>query len=101
MPIDFYSFLDNPDGTQSDMPVVTISERPTDKRVVYNSTKIRLDYIAGNIYGDETLWRLILWANPEYELEYDIPDNTVLRIPFPKQDVINEVKLQLINNNRY
>ena len=91
MPItSFYSLL--ADGRELyNMPPVEISERSTDIKDVYNKNTARLDYWAGKIYQDETLWRLIMWANPEYELEYDIPDNTIIRIPFPKGDVIQEV----------
>jgi len=77
------------------MPQVEIDRRVTDKSVTYNKQKNRLDTIAGKIYEDETFWRLILWANPEYFLEFDIPDDTVIRVPYPLQDVINEVSLKI------
>jgi hypothetical protein len=44
------------------------------------------------------LWRLILWANPEYFLEFDIPDNAVIRVPYPLNDVLAEVNNFIINN---
>ena len=68
----------------------------TDRKVVYNKQKMRLDTIAGDIYRDETFWRLILWANEQYFLEFDIPDNTVIRVPFPLQDAWNEVNKKII-----
>jgi len=43
------------------------------------------------------LWRLILWANEEYFLEFDIPDNTVIRVPYPVQDVINEIQQEIVD----
>ena len=34
---------------------------------------------------------LILLANPDYGgMEFDIPDNTVIRIPFPLMDTLRE-----------
>jgi hypothetical protein len=79
------------------MPPVAIEKRTTDKSVTYNKQKNRLDNIAGNVYNDETLWKLILWANEQYFIEFDIPDNTVLRVPWPLQDVINEIQLEIVD----
>lgn len=97
MPFNFYKPLKDND-TLKDMPPVKISERNTDKFITYQRELMRLDFIAGEIYEDETLWRLILWANPEYFLEFDIPNNAIIRIPFPVNDVIAEVNNYIINN---
>jgi len=59
------------------MITIRIKKRETDKFVVYNFDKTRLDRIAGDIYGDDTFWWLILLANPDYSMEFDIPRNTV------------------------
>ncbi len=75
----------------SSMPPLLIRGRDTDVFVIYNKSKNRTDRIAFNIYQDETFKTLIMWANPEYFCEYDIPDNTVIRVPFPLLDVIQEV----------
>jgi len=76
MAFNFYKFLREGDKLKN-MPLITISNRNTDKRVTYNKNTTRLDRIAGNIYGDETMRRIIMWANPEFFIEFDIPDNTV------------------------
>ena len=94
MPYDFYSLLKKNDSLLN-MPSINIKKRITDKSVTYNKEKNRLDTIAGLIYQDETFWRLILWANKEYYLEFDIPNNTVIRVPYPLQDVIEEVQAQI------
>jgi hypothetical protein len=78
------------------MPPIDVDYRLTDKKIIYNKNLTRLDRLAGDIYGDETLWKLILWANPEYECEFDIPDNTNIRIPWPKLDVLDEVRKKII-----
>lgn len=96
MPYDFYSLLKKNDVLLN-MPSITIQKRSTDKSVTYNKEKNRLDTIAGIIYQDETLWKLILWANKEYFMEFDIPDNTVIRVPYPLQDVIEEVQSQIVS----
>lgn len=100
MAINFYELLK--DGNDiKDMPQITISRRPTDKTIVFNPRLMRLDRIAGDVYQDETLYKLIMWANPDIIYEFDIPRGTILRIPFPLNDVIQEVvsKIQL-NKNR-
>lgn len=98
MAYNFYSLLKDNDRLRN-MPPVEIDRRPTDKSVTYNKQKNRLDTIAGKVYEDETYWRIILWANPEYFLEFDIPDNEVIRVPYPLQDVLNEIGLK-INSRR-
>ena len=97
MPFNFYKPLKVNDSLL-DMPPVKISLRKTDKYITYQKSKVRLDFIAGEIYEDETYWRLIMWANPEYFLEFDIPDNAIIRIPYPLNDVLAEVNNFLINN---
>ncbi len=99
MPFDLNKLL--VDGDQiKPMPAITISNRSTDKRVIYNSNLTRLDRIAGDIYEDETYWKIILWANPAYYLEFDIPNNTVIRVPYPLTEVLKEVTNQIIDSTR-
>ena len=95
MSYNFYSLLRDNDSLIN-MPPIKIDKRITDKSVTYNSQKNRLDTIAGNIYSDETLWRIILWANEQYFMEFDIPDNKVIRVPWPLQDVLNEVQIKIV-----
>lgn len=96
-----YSFstliVDSSNGTSFNMPPVEVEKRTTDKSVLYDKNLTRLDRLAGDIYEDETLWKIILWANPEYECEYDIPDGTVIRIPWPKNDAVSEVITKIVN----
>jgi hypothetical protein len=98
MAFNFNSYLINYQQSVLDnMPPISIDQRGTDKRVTYDKNLTRLDRLAGDIYEDETLWKIILWANPEYDLEFDIPDNTVIRIPWPKEDVLTEVMSKIAN----
>mgnify|MGYP000884904129 FL=1 len=96
MPISFYDFLKD-GNTIKDMPRVTISRRTTDKTIVFNPRLMRLDRIAGDVYQDESLYKILMWANPEIVYEFDIPRGTIIRIPFPLNDVIQEIvsKIQL------
>lgn len=99
MSYNFYDLLKTNDGMES-MPNVDISKRETDKYVVFNSTKMRMDRLAGDLYGDETMYRIILWANPEIDYEFDNVDDIVIRVPFPFQEVLKEVseKISLSKN---
>ena len=100
MAINFYELLREENGMQN-MPNVAISRRSTDKSLVFNPKLMRLDRIAGDVYGDETLYKILMWANPDIIYEFDIPRGSIIRIPFPLNDVIQEVvaKIQL-NKNR-
>lgn len=89
--------IDSGLGVLENMPPIEIDSRSFDKKVPYNKNLTRLDRLAGDIYEDETLWKIILWANPEYECEFDIPDNTNIRIPWPKREVLDEVTKKIIN----
>lgn len=98
MAFNFHTLLINySDGKLDNMPPVDIDFRQTDKKIIYDKKTNRLDRIAGNVYEDETLWKIILWANPEYDIEFDIPDNTIIRVPFPKLDVLDEITKKIIN----
>jgi len=97
MAYDFYSLLKNPDGSIDNMPPIKISNRTTDKYIIYNKGKMRFDNISAEIYQDETLYKLIFWGNPEYEYEFDIEDGTTIRIPFPSDEVVREVLTQIQN----
>ena len=50
---------------------------------------MRLDQLSYQYYNDADYAWLILQANPQYgSLEYHIPDNVELRIPYPLNDAI-------------
>jgi hypothetical protein len=89
--------IDSSNGVLDSMPPIDIDKRLTDKFVLYHKNKNRLDSLSGDVYQDETMWKLILWANPDYDCEFDIPDNTQIRIPWPKNDVLDEVSKKIIN----
>ena len=97
MNISRYSKLIN-NGKMANMPKVKISSRPTDVFLTYNPNKTRLDRIAGDIYQDDTLYWLILLANPQYYSEFDIPINSILRVPMPLNDVMAEYQTKIIRN---
>lgn len=92
--MDFHQYLKNNSEIKA-MPFIDIPLRSDDVFVTYNKNRTRLDRIAGDIYEDETLWKIILWANPDYSIEFDIPDNTPIRVPLPKNEVIKDIIKQI------
>jgi hypothetical protein len=73
------------------MPNIKINLRDTDYYVNYERGKSRIDLISYEYYGDASYDWLILLANPNVAgLEFNIPDNTVMRVPFPLKLVLEE-----------
>jgi hypothetical protein len=79
----------------SNIPFIRLSSKPTDISTIYNQTK-RLDVLSQKYYGTPYYGWLIMMANPEYGgLEFDIPENTTIRIPFPLMDTLKEYQNKL------
>jgi hypothetical protein len=78
-----YGILKNTDGTTEQMPFVKLPVNTSDKFEYWNTEFSRLDKLAMKYYGNPFYDFLILYANPEYVNEFDIPDNALIRIPFP------------------
>jgi hypothetical protein len=78
-----YSILKNGDGTTDSMPFVKLPTNPSDKFENWNSEFSRLDKLSQKYYGNPFYDFLILYANPQFVSEFDIPDNALIRIPFP------------------
>ena len=90
-----YDILKNEDGTVNMMPYIKISERNSDKFEKWEEGKSRMDIISSRYYGSPFYDFLILYANPKYPSEFDIPSNTLIRIPFPLESAINEYNEQI------
>ena len=66
------------------VPFIKIPETSSDYYVRYETNKTRLDLLSYEYYNDANFGWLILQANPEVpSLEFNIPNNTVIRIPYP------------------
>jgi hypothetical protein len=72
-------------GSEIDMvPFGKIKKKNTDQYEVYMKNQSRLDLISFKYYDNPNYGWLILQANPEAgSMEYEIPDKTLLRIPYP------------------
>ena len=96
----YNDFLVN--GQQTVVPFVTIPSKSTDKRYIYRTGKSRLDKISYEFYETPYFGWLILMANPQYGgLETNIPDNSLLFIPYPLTDTLQDYKAALENHFFY
>lgn len=78
----YSSFMEN--GTMSLVPFISIPKKSTDYYVYYEVGKTRLDLLSYEYYNDPNYDWLIMQANPDCgSLEFNIPNNYLLRIPYP------------------
>ena len=93
--MDFYrrysNFLIN--GTQTVVPYVNIGARTSDQKYVYRQGQSRLDKISNEKYGSPFFGWLIMMANPIYGgLETNIPNETIIIIPYPLISALQDYK---------
>jgi hypothetical protein len=86
---DRYQLVKNTDGSVDRLPYVDIPSAPSDKYVQWIEGRSRMDILSQRYYDTPFMDWLILWANPEYISEFDIPDGTTIRIPFPLNRAIS------------
>lgn len=72
------------------LPFIKLTPKPTDLKVVWKKTA-RLDRLSNNQYGVPYYGWLIMLANPQFGgLEFDIPEGTLLTIPFPLMESLQD-----------
>jgi hypothetical protein len=84
---DRYYLLKKEGDDMEPMPFVKIPESQSDKYERWNAGSSRLDLLSNKYYGSPFYDFFILLANPNYLNEWEIPDDEVIRIPFPIQKV--------------
>ena len=87
----------NFNGKYTPLPFIKIEPKSSDKTVLYRQTQSRMDKLSQEYYGNPYHGWLIMLANPQYGgVEESIPNNEIIRIPFPFKDslqqYISEVK---------
>lgn len=81
------------DGNFKIVPGIEIPIKGTDKFHQYKKGKDRLDKLSQEFYGSPIFGWLIMLANPNASTnEFDIPDNFILRIPFPLTGSLQDYK---------
>lgn len=82
------------------MPGLVIPIASTDKTVIYKVGKTRLDILSNTYYNSPYFSWLILSANQQYGgLEFLIPDQSPLIIPFPLESALSRYTTQVNNYN--
>ena len=82
-------FINN--GKIEFVPYIPIIKQDSDYYVAYNPNEKRLDALSYQYYQDPNYGWVILQANAEYgSMEFSIPQGTILRIPYPIENVLEE-----------
>jgi hypothetical protein len=86
-------------STMRALPGITIPNTNSDKTMIYKLGLTRLDKLSQMYYNNAYSGWLIMLANPEYGgLEFNIPDMTLLRIPYPYDSAIERYIKQISNH---
>ena len=82
------------------IPGITIPIDSTlDKFVVYKQGLTRLDKVSNMFYLNPYSGWLIMLANPEFGgLEFNIPDSSIIRVPFPYDSAVSRYITEVTNN---
>lgn len=98
---DRYQFFED-NGNFRIVPGIEIPIKGTDKYIQYKKGKTRFDKLSQEYYGTPTFGWLILMANQQLgSIEFEIPDNTLVRIPFPLITTLQDYKTGVELYNLY
>jgi hypothetical protein len=98
---DRYQYFEQ-NGSFRIIPGIEIPIKNTDKYIFYKRGKTRLDKISQEYYNTPVFGWLILLANPSVGgVEYEIPDNSLLRVPFPLISTLQDYKRAVDLYNLY
>lgn len=76
-------------GEVKPLPRIIIEALGSDKTYVYKQGQTRLDILSEKYYNNPYHGYLIMLANPQFGgMEFDIPDNEIIRIPFPFESAL-------------
>lgn len=88
--IDRYSQFKNSNSGVKTIPGITIPISSEDKKMIYKEGVTRLDILSNMYYNNPYSGWLIMLANPEFGgLEFNIPNMSMLRIPFPFESAMS------------
>ena len=94
---DRYQFF-RENGNVKNLPFIPIPPKESDKREIYKLGFTRMEKLSQKYYNNPTMGWIILQANPQFGgLEWEIPDSSIIRIPFPYRQTIEEF-FQATNN---
>lgn len=88
-------------GGMKPQPGIFIQRSGSDKETIYKAGKTRLDKLSQLYYNNPYSGWLIMLANPEYGgLEFNIPDQTLIVIPFPYESGLERYKAGLSTHKK-
>ncbi len=83
------------DGKVLTLPFIKLPVKGSDKRIVTDK-KTRFDKLSQQYYGNPYHGWLILQSNPEFGgLEFDIPEDTIIIVPFPLNKSLEDYQSQV------
>lgn len=86
------------DGEQTVVPYINLPSKSTDKKYIYKVGMTRMDKVSQQYYGTPTFGWLILLGNPTYGgQEWNIPDGSIITIPYPLVTSLQDYKNELEN----
>lgn len=89
-------------GDVHTIPFGKIPVKNTDIKIIFKKGEMRLDQLSYQYYNSCDFGWLIMQANPQYgSLEYNIPDNVELRIPFPLDVTLTDYQKEIENYYKY
>lgn len=98
---DRYQYFEQ-DGNFRIVPGIELPIKSTDKYIFYKVGRTRFDKISQDYYSTPIFGWLILLANPSLGgLEFEIPDNSLIRIPFPLINTLQDYKREVDLYNLY
>jgi hypothetical protein len=93
--LDRYQYFEV-DGSFRIVPGLDIPIKGTDRYIYYKKGISRLDKVSQDNYGSPLFGWLILQANPSAgSIEFLIPDNYLLRVPYPLVTSLQDYKNQI------
>lgn len=98
--VDRYSKFRN-NGSIKPVFGIKITPQSSDKTFLYKKGVTRLDKVSNDYYNNPYSGWLIMLANPQFGgLEFNIPDRTILRIPFPYDNALSRYITELENHRK-
>lgn len=86
----------NKNGNNQIVPLINLPLKSTDKIIQYKKGVTRFDIVSQEYYGSPFFSWLIMVANPNLgSIEFEIPDNSLVRIPFPLVNSLQDYKNQV------
>lgn len=83
-------------GEMKPVPGISIPESSSDKYAIYKEGVSRLDKLSELYYNEPYSGWIILLANPQFGgLEFNIPDLTTLRIPYPLESARGRYMIEI------